>query len=42
MKEIITKHLGDAILQPQPGTIIKNAPKVDEFWIPFLADTPPG
>jgi transcriptional regulator with XRE-family HTH domain len=38
---LLTKHLGKAILNPQPGTIIENAPKLGEFWIPFFADTNP-
>jgi hypothetical protein len=41
MEALLTKHLGKAILNPQPGTIIENAPKLGEFWIPFFADTNP-
>jgi hypothetical protein len=40
MRAILTVHLGDRILDPKPGTTIKNAPKLDEFWIPFFAETP--
>jgi transcriptional regulator with XRE-family HTH domain len=39
MKEILTKHLGEAILKPQPGTVIEDAPQLGKFWIPFFAVT---
>jgi hypothetical protein len=41
MKAILTKHLGEAILKPHPGTIIENAPQLGQFWIPFFAATEP-
>ncbi len=41
MKAILTKHLGTTILNPQPGTVIKNAPELEQFWIPFFAETQP-
>lgn len=41
MKAILTKHLGEAILRPQPGTVIENAPQLGQFWIPFFAGTQP-
>jgi hypothetical protein len=41
MKAILTKHLGASILNPQPGTVIKGAPQLGQFWIPFFADTQP-
>ena len=41
MKAILTNHLGEAILKPQPGTVIENAPQLGEFWIPFFAGTQP-
>jgi hypothetical protein len=41
MKAILTKHLGGAILKPQPGTVIENAPQLGQFWIPFFAGTQP-
>jgi hypothetical protein len=41
IKTILTKHLGEAILNPQPGTIIENAPELGEFCIPFFAETQP-
>jgi transcriptional regulator with XRE-family HTH domain len=39
MKAILTKHLGATILNPQLSTVIKNAPELGQFWIPFYADT---
>jgi hypothetical protein len=41
MRAILFKHLGTKILDPQPGTVISNAPKIEEFWIPFFAETAP-
>ncbi len=41
MKAIMTKYLGAKILNPQPATVIKNAPQLGQFWIPFFAETQP-
>jgi hypothetical protein len=41
MRAIISKHLGPKILNHQQGTVIKGAPKLDDFWIPFFAETTP-
>ena len=41
MKAILTKHLGEAILHPLPGTVIENAPQLGQFWLPFFAGTQP-
>jgi hypothetical protein len=41
IRAILFKHLGPKILNPQPGTVMTNAPKLDEFWIPFFAETTP-
>jgi hypothetical protein len=41
MRAILTKHLGPDILRPRAGTVVKNAPKIDEFWIPFFAEPMP-
>jgi hypothetical protein len=41
MKAILSKHLGPKVLEPHPGTSIEGAPKLDEFWIPFFAETTP-
>jgi hypothetical protein len=42
MRAILFKHLGPKILNAQPGTVIKDAPRIDEFWIPFFAETLPS
>jgi len=41
MRAILFTRLGPKILDPQPGTVVKDAPKIDEFWIPFFAETFP-
>jgi hypothetical protein len=41
MEAILTRHLGNAILKPQPGTVIKDAPELGGFWIPFYAEARP-
>jgi len=39
MRAILFKNLGEKILTPQSGTAINNAPKIDDFWIPYFAET---
>lgn len=41
MKAVLNRYLGEAILDPQPGTIIEGAPQLGGFWIPFFAVTQP-
>lgn len=36
---IVTKHLGADVLKPRPGMTIKDAVKLDKFWIPVYAET---
>jgi hypothetical protein len=39
IEAIIVRYLGPAILKPQPGVTIANAPAIDALWIPFFAET---
>jgi hypothetical protein len=41
MKAVLTHYLGDRILNPQQGTVVKDAPQLGGFWIPFFAVTQP-
>ena len=38
IEAILVRHLGKDILKPQPGTTIRDAPVLGEFWIPFFAE----
>jgi hypothetical protein len=37
IKAILTKHHGPAILNPEPQTVIRDAPALETFWLPFYA-----
>jgi len=41
VRAILYKHLGKNILDTKLAMTINNAPKLDEFWIPFFAETSP-
>jgi hypothetical protein len=38
MRAILLKHFGPSIFQEKPGTTIKDAPGLYDFWISFFAE----
>lgn len=39
MRAILLKRFGPSILEDKPGTTIKDAPGLYDFWIPFFAES---